>query len=727
MLCEKGYVVLKVNKNSKKSNKKNVDKLNTSDKINLEKTDKQEKSGKKLKKVLTPEEKKQKAKNKRRIIVLVFILLITIIITYGVSVIKWNSIIKDSIRCENSIVVDSTGNVIATLGETRIQKYVSLKKIPDDLVHAYVSIEDKNFYKHKGISLKRTAAATVSYIFNKGDASFGGSTITQQLVKNITGENESSATRKMKEWDRAIKTELVLSKDQIMEAYLNIIYVGPNVYGVEAGSQYYFNKNVSELSLAECAFLAGINNSPYSYNPFLEKDNSEKIEIRTKTVLKAMLDQEYISQREYNDAIEKVEDGLEFDKGDLEPKGDGVYSYMVDATITEAIKDLEDKKNMSTSFATNYLYYSGLTIYCTQNSDIQEDIEEECENKKYMLKSSLNSNTTAQAAMIVLDHKTGQVKGCVGGLGEKTTQRGFNRATQGLRQTGSSIKPIAVLGPALQENIITPVSIYDDTKTIFENGYSPNDCESELGNITVRRAVESSQNIPFVKIMEQLTPNKAIKYLEKQGISTIVEGDNNLGLALGGLEKGASPLEMATAYATIANDGIYIEPIFYTKIENAKGKKVLKTKQKNRKVYSEDTAYVLKKLLEQPVIGDRGTAKTCKIDGMEVAAKTGTSDDYHDKWLCGFTKYYTAVTWYGFDTDESITEGTISNANQIWGNVMRNIHEDLIKGGFDKPDSVQEVIICKKTGKRACSSCKDTYIEYFKKNNVIKDVCNGHT
>lgn len=657
----------------------------------------------------------EKRKARKRIFVLILIILVVLVIMFLVSLYKWNKILKDIIKCENSVVLDSTGNVIAVLGESRIQEYVKLEDIPKNLVNAYVSIEDKNFYKHNGINVKRTAGAVASYVFNGGSSSFGGSTITQQLVKNITGDNETKISRKVQEWDRAIKTELVLSKDEILETYLNIIYVGPNIYGVEKGAEYYFNKKVSELDLAECAFLAGINNSPNSYNPFGKNDNSEKIKSRTTTVLNVMLEQGYISNESYDLAVSELQSGLKFNKGKLEPKGDAIYSYMVDATISEVINDLENKKGMSTNFATNYLYFSGLKIYSTQNSDIQREIEKECEKNKYMIKSAQYENTTAQAAMVVMNHNNGQVMGCVGGLGKKTVSRGFNRATQALRQTGSAIKPIAVLGPALEEKIITPVTIYDDTKTVFAEGYSPDDCEKELGEITVRRAVESSQNIPFVKIMEQLTPEKSIKYMEKEGIANLTDGDKNLGLALGGLEKGSSPLEMASAYACIANGGNYIEPTFYTKVENSKGKIILKSKQKSRKVYSEDTAYVLKELLTEPVNGENGTARTCKIDGMEVAAKTGTTNDNYDKWLCGFTKYYTAVTWFGYDVNEPINEGANSMANQIWGNVMREIHRYLIKADFDKPKDVEEVVVCRKSGKVAESGCGEAYVEYFRK------------
>ena len=681
---------------------------------------------KKDKRQLTPEERIRKKKRRIIRIAILLVIFIVLLIMFIISLVKWRNIMKDIINVENSVILDSSGNVIAVLGETRIQETVGLDKIPKNLVNAYVSIEDKNFYKHHGINFKRTVGAIGSYIIHRGSASYGGSTITQQLVKNVTGENESSISRKITEWDRAVMTEMVLSKDEIMQTYLNIIYVGPNVYGVEMGARYYFNKSVSDLDLAECAFMAGLNHSPNSYNPFRDEDNSERIKSRSITVLKVMLEEGYISNDEYNSAVEEIEAGLKFEKGDVQPKGNGVYSYMADAVISEVVSDLMNNKKMSESFATNYLYLAGLRIYSTENSEIQEKMEKEFVKDKYAIKSNKIAGTTSQAAMVVIDHETGQIMGCVGGLGEKKTSRGFNRATQALRQTGSAIKPIAVLGPALEEKIITPVTVYDDKKTTFANGYNPDDCENELGEITVRRAVESSQNIPFVKMMEQLTPQKAVKYMENEGITSLTDADCDLPLALGGLEKGSSPLEMAGAYATIANGGKYIEPIFYTKVENKKGKVVLKNKQKTKKVYSEDTAYVLKKLLTQPVNGENGTAKSCKIDGFEVAAKTGTTNDNYDKWLCGFTKYYTAVTWFGFDSNESINEGADAMANHIWTGVMTSIHENYIKANFDKPNNVQEVVICKDSGKRASGSCKNTYIEYFRKGTVIDSTCDIH-
>ena len=355
---------------------------------------------------------------------------------------------------------------------------------------------------------------------------------------------------------------------------------------------------------------------------------------------------------------------------------------------------------------------AGLNIYSNQNSEIQAKMRNEFEKSAYKL-ASKNGGNTSQAAMVIIDHKTGYVTGCVGGLGEKLEPRSLNRATQSIRQTGSAIKPIAVLAPAINKRIITAASIFDDTERDFEKGYHPTDYSSALGKITVRRAVESSQNIPFVEIMEKLKPSKSIKYLEKMGITTLTKEDNNLVLALGGLQDGISPLEMAGAYSTISNDGVYIEPAFYNKIEKKNGTLVVKPKQKTRRVFSKEVAYILKQLLTEPVLGENGTATYCTIPGMDVGAKTGTTDENYDRWLCGFTPYYTAVTWYGYDQNESIDYNDRNPAGLIWANVMRSVHTNLANAKFEKPNSIVTVTICSETGLKANSGCTNTYEEYF--------------
>ena len=384
----------------------------------------------------------------------------------------------------------------------------------------------------------------------------------------------------------------------------------------------------------------------------------------------------YIDDSSYNQAVANVDDGLKFKKGEIEAESNGVYSYHTDALITEITNDIEEKYNISEDFATNYINMAGLTIHSTQDSNIQDEVEKECEKSKYVLKSSIGGDNS-QAAMVVMNHKTGEVLACLGALGEKTQARPFNRATQSVRQTGSSIKPLAILAPAIDKKIITASSVYDDTEKDFKDGYHPVDYNKPLGEITVRRAVESSQNIPFVEIMEELTPKTSIKYLEDMGITTLTENDNGLPLALGGLDKGISPLQMAGAYSTIANDGKYIEPTFYSQIDRKNGSKILESKQKTKKVFSKEVAYILKSLLTQPVVGEMELATYCKISGVDVAAKTGTTDENYDRWLCGFTPYYTAVTWYGFDQNESIDFNGRNPAGLIWANVMARIHAGL--------------------------------------------------
>ena len=659
---------------------------------------------------------KQYNPRKKTIKKVILFIIVAALITFGIlmaiSAFTWKEIAEDMFNNENSVVVDTTGETIAKLGVEQKKMTVDFEDIPDNLVNAYVAIEDERFYSHHGVDIKRTGAAILNYITHFGNSSFGGSTITQQLVKNMTGDTTDSITRKVNEWWKAFLLESYFDKEEILEMYLNIIYVGPNIYGVQTGAKYYFDKDVEDLSLAECAYLAGINNAPNAYNPFGDDDNTELITNRTSTVLQQMLDLGYIEEDEYNDAISEVNSGLDFDRGEIETENP-IYSYHTDALITQLVSDLAEDKNISETFATNYLNMAGLTIHSTQVSDIQSDTEREFKKSQYILNSK-DGESTSQAAMVIMDHESGKVIACVGGLGEKETFRGLNRATQSQRQTGSSIKPLAVLVPGIDKKIFTAATIYDDDEKTFAGNYSPGNSDGGyLGEITVRRALESSQNIPFVEMMEEVTPKRAISYLEDMGITSLTQGDESLALALGGLENGVTPLEMAAAYATIAKDGIYIEPTFYTNVINKKGDEVLKVKQKSKRVFSSQVAYVMKELLKQPVEGEYGTATYCSISGIDVAAKTGTTDDNYDKWLCGFTPYYTAVTWFGFDQNETIKYNNQNPAGIIWANVMRNVHSGFSRATFREPSWITTETICADTGMLAKTGCKDTYTEYF--------------
>lgn len=629
------------------------------------------------------------------------------------------------IGSSNSRVIDSEGNQLAELIGDENRKIIKLDQIPENLKNAYVAIEDERFYMHSGVDFKRTGAAIFQYIISRGNSSFGGSTITQQLVKNITEDDERKGTqgiiRKIKEWAKAYQIERMISKDQILELYLNIIFVGGNNnLGVEVGSEYYFNKPAVELDLAECAFLAGINNSPNSYNPYGEKDNSEKIKKRTETVLKKMLELGKIEQQAYDEAYQKVENGLVFQK---KPDSTSVYSYHTDATIAKVIEDIAQEKQISTSLASTYVYTSGLTIYSTQNLAIQEKMDD------VMVKNSISyvkkaKGKTSQAAMVIIDNETGYVVGLEGGLGPKTESRGLNRATQSIRQTGSSIKPLTSLVPGINEGIITASTVYNDCATEFKGKYTPKDYNAFKGLINVRSAITTSQNIPFIKIVTELTPSKATDYLQKMGVTT-VEQDREIlaAISIGGFTNGISPLEMAGAYATIANRGVYRTPLFYTKVLDSNGNVILEAKQRTEQVISEQAAYVIKDMLKSVV--QSGTATYCKISGMDVAAKTGTTNSNYDKWLCGFTNYYTASCWYGYDVNEEVT-GSTNWAGKIWSAVMTKVHSGKAGSKFIQPSGVSWIKVCRSSGKRATEKCFDTYSEVFV-DGTIPEYCNGHS
>ena len=666
------------------------------------------------------------------------------------------------IAASNSVIVNSEGTVLADLSGDEKRKIVSLEEMADYLPKAYVAIEDERFYQHHGVDLKRTGGAILTYIFKRNDSSYGGSTITQQLVKNITKESDKSILRKVKEWSKAYQVEEMLSKDEILELYLNILFVGGTNYGVELGAEYYFNKTAKDLDLAECAFLAGINNSPNAYNPYdKNKDNTELIKKRTKVVLQKMKDTGAITnEEEYNQAVAKVDEGFKFEK--MPSKGN-LYSYHTDALLSQVIDQVAAEKGISKKLAENYVYSSGLKIYSTENAEIQQTMEEEfAKTQKYSItsrktKDEEGNKATSEAAMVVIDHKTGYVLGTVGGLGDKSESRGLNRATQSKRQTGSSMKPIADVVPGLEEGIITAATEYADAETEFAGNYKPKNYNYFRGVITVRDAIETSQNIPFVKIMAELTPEKSIDYLKKMGITSIDDvKDKGLSLSIGGLTNGVSPLEMAAAYATIANDGVYIQPTFYSKVTDVNGETVLEPKQKTERVMSEANAYIAKDLLTAPVVGSSGTARYCALPGIETAAKTGTTNDDYDRWLCGFSPYYTAATWYGFDVNEEIIYSGTNPAGQLWSNVMKPIHQNLANAEFIRPSNiVEEAVysptkgtkytevfvsgtvpseserkhgeayeICTESGLRATEYCPETETRYYGSGGIPKEQLN---
>ena len=684
--------------------------------------------------------KKKKPNTKRKKIIkgiLISILLIALIvggIVFGIIF----GIVKDAkievadmaIKFENSVVKDIDGNTIAILSGDENREYISISEMAEYLPIAFVSIEDERFYEHSGVDVKRTIGATAKYALSKvgiGSSNYGGSTITQQVIKNITEEKDRTWQRKVKEIARAYYIEQELSKDQILELYLNLIFMGghTNIYGVEVAANYYFSKSASELDLAECAFLAGINNTPNSYNPFQENNEAvlERIKTRTKIVLDKMNELGKIkTQEEYNAAIAKVEAGLPFVRGTIV---ENIYSYHTDAAIMQIINQLMEEKDLTYDAAKLYLYGGGFTIYTTQNTAIQNVVNEEAKKEKYQ---DVKDGQNAQAAMAIIDHETGYVMAIMGGLGEKTTSLGYNRATQAKKQTGSSMKPLAVLAPGIDKGLMTAGTVYDDVPYLtFKNyGYQ------YRGLITLRYAIESSQNIPMVKGMQTVGTQNSIEFLKQVGINNLVEADNNLGLALGGLTEGTNTLRMAAAYAAIANDGEYIEPTFYTKVVDSEGNTVLEPKQESRQVMSSAAAYIVKEVLTQPV--KTGTASNCAISGMSVAAKSGTTNDDYDRWMCGFTPYYSIAVWYGYDENRTVSGWSLNPSGQMFSSVMKQIHQGLAGKKFSdtKPDGVVSATICKDSGLLVTEECKAdergsrAYTEYFVRGTAPTKQCTCH-
>lgn len=712
-----------------KTNGKNKENNNEMEKTKLYKTEPNKKT--KTKKVKT---KKKHTKLKKFILTVfglgILLCLILVGIVAGIFFSDKFKLTEEDLTINNvnGVIMDARGQQIGVISGKENRKIVTLADVPEYLPKAFVAIEDKRFYEHSGIDIKRTAYVTVMYAINRGDSSSGGgSTITQQLIKNLmddkADEGAAGIERKIREMARAYNVEKILSKDQILELYLNKIPMGSTVYGVGMAAEYYFNKPVGELDLAECAFLAGINHAPSRYNPFIGEDNGNIIKERTKEVLFQMKDQGKISEEEYNSAVEKVEAGLPFSQGGSTSIAS--YSYHTAAAIQAAIEDIAEEKGVSKDTAEFMFYNNGYTIYTTQDTLIQKRLEEEFLKDKYIKSGRKKNedgtllNNHTQAGMTIIDHTNGKVVAIAGGLGSDSNSVGINRALAG-KQTGSSMKPLACTAPALEQGIITAGTVYDDSPTNFGGNYTPHNSGGFNGLMTIRTALAQSSNIVHLKIMKEVGPENAIKFLNTMGIE-IDKKHEAITLALGTAD--ISTLDMAAAYASIANNGEYITPIFYTKVEDKDGKTVIEPKQERRRVMSEANAYIMQNLLTSPARS--GTAAVCAMSNMDVGAKTGSTNSYIDRWLCGFTPYYTAATWFGFDYSENpVFSG--NNAANIWAAVMKDIHKDLETARFTKPSNVVYAKICQDSGCLATDSCTRVMSEVFVKGTIPKQ-CEGHT
>lgn len=606
-----------------------------------------------------------------------------------------------------TFVYDINGNQFTTLTGKENRTYASLKEISPYLPDAFISIEDERFEEHMGIDIKRTTGATVKYILSKigiGKSSYGGSTITQQVIKKVTGEEDRSSLRKAKEIIRAIQLETWLSKDQIIELYMNLIYLGEGAYGVETAAYTYFDKSADELNIAECALIAGLAQAPEGYNPYRYP---EKAKARQELVLGKMYELGKIPADKYAEALEYP---LEYKKGSVDLASNN--SYFVDAVVEQVIEDLMEEKAISRTLAQRMVYNNGLKIYTTIDPEIQQAMDKVYNDQTYFQIKGGTYDPELQSAMVIIDYKKGNVVALVGGAGEKTTLRGLNRATQMTRSPGSNMKPIGVYGPGLELGVLTSASTFDDVPAKYKIGTKDWNIKNYDGKyrglMNIRKAIEISDNIVAAKaLQEKVGTDYSYQFLKKLGISTLTNADKNspASLSLGGMSKGVTPLELAAAYGAVANNGVYVEPKLYTRVIDRAGDTVLEKKSEVRDVMTKENAYILTDMMKTVTVGSEGTGRLAKLTDIDVAAKTGTTSDDKDRWFTAYTPYYVGAVWFGYDTPKYINVST-NPGTKVWKAVMEKVHKELPAAKFERPESVINVEVCRDSGLLATDACK---------------------
>lgn len=585
--------------------------------------------------------------------------------------------------------------------ENRI--WSDLDEIPKDLQNAFIAIEDKRFYEHKGVDWKRTANGVINWIVGKEG---GGSTITQQLIKNLTDDKDYSVKRKLNEIFRALQLEKDLGdKDRILEMYLNLIYLGQGAYGVNTAATTYFSKDLDELNLAECAILAGITKNPSRYDPF---NHPETIKERQETILNEMCKQGMISESERDEAKAQP---LEYKYEAAKEARENTYSYFTDAVINDVINDLVEKKDYPLELAKWKVTSGGVQIYTTVEPAVQAAMEEVYEDDSNFPNISRNGMRPESAMVICNDQ--GDVVGIVGGRGKKTDNRVLVRADSP-RQAGSSIKPLSAYGPAMDAGLITPYSVRDNApfKEIDGRAWPRNDSGGYTGPMTIRSAVAKSTNAIAVRVVDELTPQAAYDFLTEQlDFKHLNSADIDLApMALGGMNGGVTVREMAAGFSIFLNDGIFNGARTYTKVLNSDGTVLLENEPLERQVFErEQTVYYMRDVLKGVTSSAMGgTARRINVPGMDVGGKTGTSQKKRDLWFCGFTPYYAGATWFGYDSSYDLSGVSGNPSLTIWNKVMNKVHENLEPAEFDMGDSdnFEKQSYCTVSGLAPSSACR---------------------
>lgn len=603
--------------------------------------------------------------------------------------------------------------------------WVDLDDMSPYLKEAFIALEDTRFMKHHGVDWIRTFGV----ILKPSNIGQGGSTITQQLIKNVTNNKEVTIVRKYREILMALNLEENYNKDVILEAYLNTLYLGSGCYGVKTASEKYFGKDVSELDAAECACLAVITKAPTKYNPLLNPEENLK---RRNHCLKLMYDEGKgcLNEEEYNAATTEnliftnSPDYVPSDKiKDTKTANEEekvINSFYVDYVIQAVRDDLMEKYGYSKQQATNQIYYGGLKIYTAVDLDVQATLEDVYVNRKsFPDMVSKKDGSKVQSAMTIMDYQ-GRIVAMVGQAGAKTQNRGLNRAANSYRQPGSTIKPLATYAPAIDMNIYNYSSMIKDYAIAVNGSLWPHNVDKSLGsgnNVTVKYAIQKSLNtVPARIINYDVGIDNSFNFLRDNfRLSRLDEKEDRTlsPLATGALTNGTTTVEMAAAYATFGNGGLYYKPYAYYKVTNSSGSEIVLSNENpaSQRAISEETSDIMCELLQTVDTSYYGTASN--VRKFQIMAKTGTTSSDKDRWFCAGTPYYVAAVWVGFDSPETLN-ASVNPGGKIFFRVFDDIHKGLDAKQFPKSSGTVEKSFCSRTGKLASSNCGSTQKGWYK-------------
>lgn len=617
-------------------------------------------------------------------------------------------------------------------GDENRMEITNYSDIPEDVINCLVAAEDHRYWQHNGVDWKRTAASTLTFFTQS--SSQGGSTITQQVIKNLTGQNEFSPERKIKEIFQAIKLNKVYSKEEVLKVYLNYVFFGNNCYGIAAAADGYFDKDIDELNLGEIATIIAITNNPTYFNPRTEKGMEHNKE-RREYIFNKMLENSYIDEEErdyWNNydpvlAPKKSETDIALSEG-----------WYIDQVLEDVTDDLVSEKGYTRAYAQSLLNNGGLNIYACVDEEVQAKMEAVYDDNAGF-PGVLNQEYPETAAITI--SPTGQVLGIIGG-NEKTTARGWNNATMSVRHPGSSIKPISAYLQAFESDLVTWSSLWDDHP--MPDYFGPDEPGPKnytgqyLGAMTIQYALQQSVNTIPVKIVDQLGPERCYNFLlNKLGFENLSPNDIALSpMALGGMTHGVTLEEITGAYQMFVTQGKYVKPYTYTKVTDSEGNIILERDTRQVRVISEQTATVLNKLLQTVVTQGTGAAANLSAIGMPAGGKTGSSTgtklvdgvltpvDNDNLWFIGFTPYYITGVWMGYDDHSEIFYSTYPTP-KLWKNLMLPLHEGLEPKQFEENEHVIELTYCKDSGEIAVAGCSNTAVGWFK-DTVIPSNCTYH-